>query len=112
MSVTVTGDEQAQAVILRAGRRAQDQHAALEQAGGRNIVGRGAWHDRTGRLTRSIENPDVEATADTLTFSSSVFYAPFVLRGTSKARARPPRINERALIEAVALLVARDLIGQ
>jgi hypothetical protein len=112
-AVTVEGDERSQAVILRAGRRAQDQERQLAQAGQfARVLGHGAWKDHTGKLTTSVLRPGVDATADTLRLTSDVYYARFVFYGTKHSKARPPRLNTRALTAAVQRLVANNLVGQ
>jgi hypothetical protein len=111
--ITVTGDERAQAVILRAGRRAQDQSGSLAQAGrASNVASHGAWQDRSGELAASVAQEGVQASADELKITSDVPYARFVFYGTRRQAPKPPAVDERALVDQVQRRVARDLVGQ
>jgi hypothetical protein len=110
--ITVEGDERAQAVILRAGRKAQDQSSSLEAAGeSAGIASPGAWTNRSGKLSGSVSRPRVEASADSVRLLSDVPYARFVFYGTARQEAEPPQINLRVLVTQSSRRVASDLVS-
>jgi len=111
-AVSVEGDERAAAVILRAGRKAQDQSSTLQSAADSpGVAAPGDWTNRTGKLSASLARTIPEAEADRLRLVSDVPYARFVWYGTRRQEARPPQVNEDALVGAVSRRVARDLIS-
>jgi hypothetical protein len=107
--VTVRGDEAAEAVILRAGRRAGDQSGSLREASTIDAVQKGAWENRTGQLTASLNQTNVES--DSLEYGSSVPYSRYVFFGTVHQEARPPKVSEDTLVQSVLRRVANDLVG-
>lgn len=109
-AITVKGDEAAEAVILRAGRKTNDQSRSLNEAAAAASIQKGAWKDDTGRLTASLTGKEIDA--DSLKSVSSEPYSRYVFYGTVHQPARPPHVNEDALIQAVTRQVANDLVGE
>jgi hypothetical protein len=112
VTVIVKGDKRAEAVILRAGRKAQDQSSSLESAGqAAGAISPGGWRTQTGELTGSLGEPRVEATGDRLVLWDTVPYSRFVFYGTSRQKAQPPRVQISVLAGAASRKVAHDLVS-
>lgn len=108
--VTVKGDEQAEAVILRAGRKSGDQSGSLNEAATVRAVQKGDWENKSGALTASLN--ETETDDSSLRSISGVPYARYVFYGTSRQGARPPVVSEDELTQAVIQRVANDLVGE
>ena len=112
MSVSVQGEVRAVGVILRAGRKAQDQSSSLEQAGqAAGAIAPGGWQSETGDLTSSLGGPRVEASADRVVLWDTVPYSRFVFYGTSRQSAQPPRVSISVLAGEASREIAHDLVS-
>ncbi len=110
--ITVRGEHRAAGVIVRAGRKAQDQSSSLEAAGqAAGIAAPGAWTNRSGKLSGSVSRPRVEVSADSVRLVSDVPYARFVFYGTARQEAEPPQVNLRVLVMQSSRRVASDLVS-
>jgi len=112
VSVSVRGEKRAAGVILRAGRKAQDQSSSLESAAqASGAIAPGGWQSQSGELTGSLGEPRVEASADRVVLWDTVPYSRFVFYGTSRQQAQPPRVTVRVLAGAASRKVADDLVS-
>ena len=111
-TLTTTGVREARSRIDHMGARARAQTHTFESEGRRaQRLITGIPVD-SGRLAASVRGgPDSELETGPWGFAilTRVPYAPFVFRGTSAMRARPPVVPRATIARSTSQAVARDL---